>query len=40
MSVSSRYVFDHCQKPVDLIGPIPAMEAEIAALQQRFWTTR
>lgn len=40
MSVSSRYVYDHCQKPVELIGPVPALEAEFAALQQRFWATR
>jgi len=40
MSVPSRYVFDHCQKPVDLIGPVPDMEAEIADLQRRFWATR
>jgi tRNA(Arg) A34 adenosine deaminase TadA len=40
MSVSSRYVFDHCQKPVALIGPIPEMEGEIAAQQQAFWAQR
>lgn len=40
MSVSSRYVFDHCQKPVKLIGPVTEMEAEIASLQQRFWASR
>ena len=37
MSVPSRYVFDHCQKAVELIGPVPEMEAEIAAQQQAFW---
>ncbi len=40
MSVPSRYVFDHCQKPVQLIGPVPEMAAEIAQLQQRFWASR
>lgn len=40
MSVSSRYVFDHCQKPVELIGPVPELQAEIAALQQSFWAGR
>lgn len=40
MSVSSRYVFDHCQKPVELIGPIAEMQAEIAAQQQAFWAQR
>ncbi len=37
MSVPARYVFDHCQKPVALHGPIPEMEEEIAALHQSFW---
>lgn len=40
MSVSSRYVFDHCQKSVDLIGPIPGMQEEIGALQKDFWQRR
>ena len=40
MSVSSRYVFDHCQKPVALIGPVPELEPEIAAAQLAFWSTR
>jgi tRNA(Arg) A34 adenosine deaminase TadA len=40
MSVSSRYVFDHCQKPVELIGPVPALEGEIAAQQKAFWAQR
>lgn len=40
MSVPSRYVLDHCQKPVALIGPVPAMAAEIAAQQQAFWAAR
>jgi tRNA(Arg) A34 adenosine deaminase TadA len=40
MSVSSRYVFDHCQKPVELIGPIPELVDETAAMQREFWATR
>jgi tRNA(Arg) A34 adenosine deaminase TadA len=40
MSVSSRYVFDHCQKPVDLIGPVPEVEDEILAVQRAFWAGR
>ena len=40
MSVPSRYVFDHCQKAVELIGPVPEMETEIAAQQQAFWAQR
>ncbi len=40
MSVPSRYVFDHCQKPVKLIGPVAAVEGEILAVQQAFWGAR
>ena len=40
MSVSSRYVFDHAQKPVDLIGPVAELHAEIVAAQQSFWAQR
>ena len=40
MSVSSRYVFDHCQKAVDLIGPVPEVAAEVLALQTAFWKRR
>jgi len=40
MSVSSRYVFDHCQKDVDLIGPVPEMLDEIASFQREFWAQR
>jgi pyrimidine deaminase RibD-like protein len=37
MSVSSRYVFDHCQKPVELIGPVPEIQEEILVLHTEFW---
>ncbi|MGY4830640.1 nucleoside deaminase [Sphaerotilaceae bacterium SBD11-9] len=40
MSVASRYVFDHCQKPVDLIGPVPEIVPEVVALQRSFWAAR
>lgn len=40
MSVSSRYVFDHCQKPVELIGPVPEVEEAILAVQRAFWAGR
>lgn len=40
MSVSSRYVYDHCQKAIQLIGPIPELEEETAALQKEFWQNR
>lgn len=37
MSVPSRNVFDHCQKPVELIGPVLEVEVEIVALHKAFW---
>ncbi|TCP04959.1 nucleoside deaminase [Caldimonas thermodepolymerans] len=40
MSVSSRYVFEHCQKPVELIGPVPEVVPEIVSLQRAFWARR
>lgn len=40
MSVSSKYVFEHCQKPVELIGPVPEIIEETKAIQQAFWSTR
>jgi tRNA(Arg) A34 adenosine deaminase TadA len=40
MSVSSRYVYDHCQKPVELIGPVPEIVAETAEMQRAFWASR
>ena len=40
MSVPSRYVFDHCQKPVELIGPVPEIAEETVAMQRAFWASR
>lgn len=40
MSVSSRYVFDHCQKPVELIGPVAEVAAQTIAMQRAFWAQR
>ena len=40
MSVPARHVFDHCQKPVDLIGPVPGVAPEVIALQRAFWQRR
>ncbi|MFH7766931.1 nucleoside deaminase [Acinetobacter sp. BSP-28] len=40
MSVSSPYVFSHCQKEVELIGPVSELEDEIAQLQNGFWSRR
>ena len=40
MSVSSRYVFDHGQKAVDLVGPVTDAASEVIALQRAFWGAR
>jgi hypothetical protein len=40
MSVASRYVFDHCQKAVDLIGPVAEVEEEVLRVQRDFWAKR
>jgi len=37
MDMPCRSVFSAGQKPVEVIGPVDAMEAEIAALHQTFW---
>ena len=38
MDLPSRDVFAAGQKQVEVIGPVPAMEKEIAALHRDFWT--
>ncbi|MBP2199572.1 nucleoside deaminase [Pantoea cypripedii] len=40
MSLAASEVFAHGQKDIRLIGPIPALEAEIFGLQQSFWQKR
>ncbi|MBC5781885.1 nucleoside deaminase [Ramlibacter sp. USB13] len=40
MSVPARYVFDHCQKPVELLGPVPEIAGEVLAVQRAFWSQR
>jgi len=40
LDVPARYLFAHGQKPIQVIGPVPEVEAEIAALHQSFWKTR
>ena len=37
MSVSSQYVFEHGQKPIELIGPLPHLADETLQMQQFFW---
>jgi tRNA(Arg) A34 adenosine deaminase TadA len=38
MSLSARTVFEHGQKDIITIGPVPAVEAEIAELHTDFWS--
>lgn len=40
LSVPARFVFDHGQKAVELIGPVPAIVAETVAMQRAFWSRR
>ncbi|MGJ7493149.1 nucleoside deaminase [Variovorax sp. ZT4R33] len=40
MNVPSRHVFDHGQKPVELIGPVPEIVEETVAMQRAFWASR
>lgn len=40
MNLPARHVFDHGQKPVDLIGPVPELAAETIAMQRAFWRDR
>ena len=37
LDLPCREVFARGQKPVEVIGPVAAVEGEIAALHQRFW---
>jgi len=37
LDVPCRYVFEHGQKPIQVWGPMPAVEAEISQLHQTFW---
>jgi tRNA(Arg) A34 adenosine deaminase TadA len=40
MDLPCREVFAHGQKPIAVIGPVAAVEAEIAALHLAFWQRR
>ncbi len=37
MDVPSRYVFEHSQKQIDVIGPVDPLREELAALHRDFW---
>ena len=38
MSVTARYVLDHGQKKIDLIGLVDELVPEIVAQHEQFWT--
>lgn len=37
LNVPARYIFDHGQKPVVLIGPVPEVNGTIEELHRLFW---
>jgi len=37
MDVPARYIFAHSQKAIQVTGPVPEVEEEIAALHLGFW---
>ena len=37
MDVPARYIFAHSQKAIQVTGPVPEVEEEIAALHRGFW---
>jgi hypothetical protein len=37
MAIPARYIFAHSQKAIQVTGPVPEVEEEIAALHRGFW---
>ncbi len=37
LDIPARYIFEHSQKVIHVIGPIPEVEEEIAELHRNFW---
>jgi tRNA(Arg) A34 adenosine deaminase TadA len=37
MDIPSRYIFEHSQKDIQVTGPVPEVEEEIAELHRNFW---
>jgi tRNA(Arg) A34 adenosine deaminase TadA len=37
LDVPARHIFAHGQKPIEVIGPVPEVEEEIAHLHRTFW---
>jgi tRNA(Arg) A34 adenosine deaminase TadA len=40
LALPCREVFARGQKPIQVLGPVPALQAEIAELHRRFWRQR
>jgi len=40
MSVGARYVIEHGQKGVDLIGPVDEIAPEVVEMHRKYWSTR
>jgi tRNA(Arg) A34 adenosine deaminase TadA len=38
LNLPCRTVFEAGQKPIEVIGPVPEIEPEIAALHRKFWS--
>jgi len=37
MDVPARFIFEHSQKAIEVIGPVLAVEDEVAELHRNFW---
>jgi tRNA(Arg) A34 adenosine deaminase TadA len=40
LDLPCRHVFQRGQKPIEVIGPVPEVEPEIAELHRQFWSSR
>jgi tRNA(Arg) A34 adenosine deaminase TadA len=40
LDLPCRHVFQRGQKPIEVIGPVPEVEVEIAELHRQFWSSR
>ena len=38
MDVPARYIYAHSQKAIEVIGPVPEIEEEIAEVHRTFWS--
>ena len=37
LDVPARYIYAHGRKAIEVIGPVPEIEDEIAELHRKFW---